>query len=322
MGIGTVLVVDDEHAIISAIRRLLELDGWAVLSANSADEAMEVLRENDVAVLLTDNRMPGESGLHLLERARAFRPDTVRILLTGYADLPTAMEAINHGEVFRFVLKPWVDADLLAIVTEACERHRLIMGLRSGSDGTVRSLAQAVELKDHNTRGHCDRVAGYALSIATALGWSEADKHDLRYGSWLHDCGKIGVPGSILNFPGRLTPEMYTVIRRHPGWGADLGRQAGLGSPIINIILHHHERMDGSGYPAGLIGEAIPIEARIVAVADVFDAMTTERSYKRGLSFQEGADELRRLRGTGLDPLVADAFLDLLHPVGAQAVSL
>lgn len=310
---GSLLLVDDEPHVLSALGRLFQLEGWTVHCAQNAAEALALLRVHDIGVLLTDNRMPGESGVNLLARARFVRPDTMRLLMTGYADLATAVEAINEGEVYRLILKPWSDRELLATVTEACHRHGLIRQLRTGDDAVVRSLAQAIELKDHYTRGHCDRVADYALRIAHCMGLDEEQHRDIRQGSWLHDCGKIGVPGAILNFPGRLDPEMFDVVKRHTIWGADLAREAALAPRVVNIILHHHERMDGTGYPSGLVGTAIPLDARIVAAADVYDAMTTDRSYKKGMTRRDGMQELRRLRGHGLDADVTDVFLGVLR---------
>lgn len=317
-----VLVVDDEPHVRSALRRVLEFAGVSVLTASCADEGADLLRSHAVSVLVSDNHMPGGSGVDLLARARVIQPDTARILLTGYADLETALDAINRGEVFRFVLKPWNEAEILSVVQDACERRRVVQALRTGDEATIRSLAQAVELKDHYTAGHCDRVANYAVLIATRLGLGDDAKRDIRWGSWLHDCGKIGVPESILNFNGPLDPQMRAVIDQHPTWGADLARRGKLRQGVVDIILHHHERVDGRGYPGKLGGDDIPLFARIVAAAEVYDAMTSDRAYKRGLSPHEGMSELSRLRGTALDPAITDLFLDLLRAGAEDGLAL
>jgi len=322
MSVPHVLVVDDEPHVCSALRRVFELAGLAVLTAANVEEGTELLRTHTVCALVSDSHMPGGSGVDLLARARKIQPDTARILLTGYADLETAMDAINRGEVFRFVLKPWNEAELLSVVQDACERRRVVQALRTGDEATIRSLAQAVELKDHYTAGHCDRVANYAVMIATRLGLGEDAKRDIRWGSWLHDCGKIGVPESILNFNGPLDPQMRAVIDQHPTWGADLARRGQLRQGVVDIILHHHERVDGRGYPEKLGGDAIPLFARIVAAGDVYDAMTSDRAYKRGLSPLEGMSELSRLRGTALDPAITDVFLDLLRAGAEDGLAL
>ncbi len=309
----TVLLVDDEEYVLNSIERLLVCcDGIRVLKAASADEALGLIAEEAVAVIVSDNMMPGMRGIELLTRVRGMSPDTVRILLTAYADFPTAMEAINSGEVFRFIVKPWDDDLLVRTVQEAAGRHHIIRSLRVKDKAILLSLAQTIELKDPYTRGHCERVAAYALMIAEALGLPEASKKDIEYGSWLHDCGKVGVPEQILNNSCGIDEEDFEVIKRHPVWGADVARQAQMSEVIVNIILYHHEKFNGTGYPSAIEGEGIPVEARIVAVADVFDALTTDRPYRAGLSVEEAVEIIASLRGESLDPEIVNVFLSEL----------
>jgi len=216
--------------------------------------------------------------------------------------------------VFRFHVKPWVDEEIVRTVEDGVQRYKVVRSLRDGDEATLRSIAQTIELKDPYTRGHCDRVAAYALKIVEALSLPEGMRRTIRHGCWLHDCGKIGVPEAILNLPGKLTEEEFAVIRKHPGWGADVGRQANLPEEVINIILYHHERFDGKGYPTGAKGKEIPLEARIVAVADVFDAMSTDRPYATGYSRAEAMRVMGVLRGASLDPELVDIFLAALGP--------
>ncbi len=309
-----VLLVDDEANILNALERLLLDSDLRILRAGNGDEALEILRKEPVAVVVSDNLMPGMRGVELLSRVRDSSPDSVRILLTGYADLPTAIEAINRGEVFRFHVKPWVDEEIVRTIEDGVQRYKVVRSLRGGDEATLRSIAQTIELKDPYTRGHCDRVAAFAQKIVEALHLPEAMRRAIRYGCWLHDCGKIGVPEAILNFPGKLTEEEFAVVKKHPGWGADVGRQANLPEEVINIILYHHERFDGRGYPTGAKGKEIPIEARIVAVADVFDAMSTDRPYATGYSRVEALRVMGVLRGAALDPELVDIFLAALGP--------
>jgi putative two-component system response regulator len=190
----------------------------------------------------------------------------------------------------------------------------------TAGEGALRSIAQAIELKDPYTRGHCDRVARYALLIAERLGLSEDRKREIKYGSWLHDCGKIGVPEAILNFEGPLTEDQLEVVRNHPRWGAEVARQAGLSETVIAIIFHHHEREDGKGYPAGLRGPAIPLEARIVAAADTVDAVTTDRPYRKGNDPEVARRFLLSLRGKALAPDITDILLAVLaESAGAES---
>lgn len=309
-----VLVVDDEANILNALARLFLDRDVRVLRAGNGEEALGIVRREPVAVVVSDNLMPGMRGVELLSRVRDLSPDTVRVLLTGYADLPTAIEAINRGEVFRFHVKPWVDEEIVRTVEEGVRRYQVVRSLRLGDEAALRSIAQTIELKDPYTRGHCDRVAAFALRIAEALRLPEGTLRAIKHGSWLHDCGKIGVPEAILNRPGKLSAADFEVVKRHPGWGADVGRQANLPEEVINIILYHHERFDGQGYPTGAKGTEIPLEARIVAVADVFDAMSTDRPHAKGYDRAEAMRVMGVLRGAALDPQLVDIFLAGLAP--------
>ena len=309
-----VLLVDDEANILNALARLFLDRDVRVLRAGNGEEALGIVRREPVAVVVTDNLMPGMRGVELLTRVRDLSPDTVRVLLTGYADLPTAIEAINRGEVFRFHVKPWVDEEIIGTVEEGVRRYRLVRSLRHGDEAALRSIAQTIELKDPYTRGHCDRVAAFAMTIAEALRLPEETRRAIKHGSWLHDCGKIGVPEAILNRPGKLPAADFDVVKKHPGWGAEVARQANLSQEVVNIILYHHERIDGRGYPTGAKGAEIPLEARIVAVADVFDAMSTDRPYAKGYDRAEAMREMGVLRGAALDPQLVDIFLAGLTP--------
>ena len=311
---NAVLLVDDEANILNALTRLFLDRDVRVLRAGNGEEALGIVRREPVAVVVSDNLMPGMRGVELLSRVRDLSPDTVRVLLTGYADLPTAIEAINRGEVFRFHVKPWVDEEIVRTVEEGVRLYQLVRSLRHGDEAALRSIAQTIELKDPYTRGHCDRVAAFSLKIAEALRLPEGTRRAIKHGSWLHDCGKIGVPEAILNCPGKLSAADFEVVKKHPGWGADVGRQANLPAEVINIILHHHERFDGRGYPTGAKGTEIPIEARIVAVADVFDAMSTDRPYAKGYDRAEAMRVMGVLRGAALDPQLVDIFLASLTP--------
>jgi putative two-component system response regulator len=311
---NAVLLVDDEANILNALSRLFLDRDVRVLRAGDGEEALGIVRKEQVAVVVSDNLMPGMRGVELLSRVRDLSPDTVRVLLTGYADLPTAIDAINRGEVFRFHVKPWVDEEIVHTVEEGVRRYHLVRSLRHGDEATLRSIAQTIELKDPYTRGHCDRVAAFSLKIAEAMRLPEGTQRAIKHGSWLHDCGKIGVPEAILNRPGKLSAEEFEVVKKHPGWGADVGRQANLPEEVINIILYHHERFDGRGYPTGAKGTEIPVEARIVAVADVFDAMSTDRPYAKGYDREEAMRVMGVLRGAALDPQLVDFFLASLVP--------
>ncbi|MCD6570075.1 MAG: HD domain-containing protein [Deltaproteobacteria bacterium] len=307
-----VLFVDDEEHILNAVERLFVDSDIRILKAINGEDAIKLMKSQDVAVLVSDNMMPGMKGTTLLSKAKGISPDTVRILMTAYADLPTAIDAINRCEVFRFVVKPWENDVLIKVVEDSINRYKLIHSLREADEATLLSLAQTIELKDPYTRGHCDRVAGYALMIADALDLPEETKVQIKYGSWLHDCGKIGVPEEILRNGGSLNEEEWEIIKNHPVWGADVARQAHLSEVVVNIILYHHERYDGKGYPSGIKDKDIPLEARIVAVADTYDALTTDRPYSKAYSMEKAIDILESMKGENLDPEVMEVFLSLL----------
>ena len=311
---NAVLLVVDEANILDALARLFLGRDVRVLRAGNGEEALGIVQREPVAVVVSDNLISGMHGIELLSRVRDFSPDTVRVLLTGYADLPAATEAIHRGEVFRFHEKPWVDEEIVLTVEEGVQRYQVVRSLRHGDETALRSIAQTIELKDPYTRGHCDRMAALALRIAVAMRLPEGTQRAIRLGSWLHDCGKIGVPEAILNCPGKLPAAEFEVIKKHPEWGADIGRQANLPEEVINIILYHHERFDGRGYPSGAKGTEIPLEARIVAVADVFDAISTDRPYARGYEQAEAMRVIGVLRGAALDPQLVDIFLASLTP--------
>jgi putative two-component system response regulator len=307
-----ILFVDDEEYILDIASQIFAERGISILTAKNAVEALDVLSNHEIAVLISDNHMPGMRGIDLLSRVKAISPDTVKILMTGFADLETALEAINKVEVFRFIVKPWENTQLVDLVEDAFERYRLIKSIIKGDENTMLSLVHALELKDPYTRGHSERVASYALSIAQYLGLAEEVLTAIRYASWLHDCGKIGVSENILNSEGPLDEAEIHIIRNHPMWGADVARKARLSDIIVNTILSHHERYDGKGYPSGLQDGEIPFEARIISVADIYDALTTERPYRKAYTPERALEMLISMKGNVLDPQIVDCFSSVI----------
>ncbi len=315
-GMRTVLFVDDDASVLQAIRQLFSDDAaMRLLVASSGEEALEIVRNEDVWLVVSDNHMPGISGIELLELVRHISPRTGRILMTAHADLKTAIDAINISEAFRFIIKPWDNDEFKSIVYEAVERSEVVRELAHCEVGTISSIAQAIELKDPYTRGHCDRVAEYASTLAMKVGLSNENIVHIKYGGWLHDCGKIGVPKSVLNFPGRLDEAGMKIIHRHSLWGAEVARQAGLPAEVVNMILYHHEKYDGSGYPYGLKGEEITLEARIVTIADVFDSLRTRRPYRAACTSDQVREIMREMTEAFFDPHVMRLFQDIAEEV-------
>lgn len=304
-----VLFVDDEISILNSIERLFMSHGREILRANSAEEALELFEQYEIGVLVTDQRMPGMKGTELVNRVKQVSPDTVRLVLSGYTELTDLLEAINAGEIFRFLVKPWDDDALLENVNQALERYERIRKLQRSEEATLLSLAQTIELKDPYTRGHCDRVARYAEGIARKLGLPEQTIGEIKHGSWLHDCGKIGIPDDVINKPKNLDRYEMAQMQAHPLHGADVARQAQLSETIVQIILCHHEKVDGTGYPQGLKGDAIPLEARIVSVADVYDAISSDRPYRKACDDVSVERIMNDSRGTLLDAELVDLFM-------------
>jgi len=308
----TVLFVDDERSYLAYTSGIFENRGLNILTAGSALEALKIIEEHSVAVVVSDNEMPGMRGIELLTRIKEVSPHTVKIMMTGSADLSTTLAAINSGEVFRFVLKPWKKAEMLRAVKDALRRYRVLQSIKREDEFILYSLAQTIELKDASTKGHCDRVATLALRLAEALGISEDIRQEIRYGSWLHDCGKIGVPEAILNAERKLTEEEFKVVMKHPEWGCEVARKANLSKTVQEIVLYHHERYDGNGYPFGLDGRSIPLEAQIVSTADICDALTMDRPYRKGFNREELIRTMREMEGTHLDPKLVQVLFAVL----------
>lgn len=308
-----VLFVDDEVNVLFAAKRVFLTDPVDVLTADSGEAALAILREQAVAVIVSDNMMPRMNGIEFLRRSKDIAPDSIRVLMTGHADLRSAIDSINHGGVSRFITKPWDNGELKEAVTDGVARYNVVSAMRNANEATLLSLAQTIELKDPYTKGHCDRVARYALLTAEKLGFTGEEKQHIKQGSWLHDCGKIGVPEGILNFNGTLTVDQFAIIKNHPAWGAEVARLANLTAPVIDIIMHHHERFDGTGYPAGLKGAAIPYLARIVAVADAYDAMSTDRPYRQAMGQSAAITVMAGLSRTQFDPDILDVFIEIIR---------
>jgi response regulator RpfG family c-di-GMP phosphodiesterase len=308
-----ILFVDDEEFILSLAERIFADQGIEILTANNPFDALAKVQMHEIAALVSDNMMPEMTGIELISRVKVISPDTVNILMTGYASLQTAIDAINKAEAFRFVIKPWDNFALLEMVEDALKRYRLKKSIRMGDEANMLSLIHALELKDPYTRGHSERVADYALRIARSMKIPEDKMSAIKYGSWLHDCGKIGISESILLGEGPLDEAEMHIIRNHPLWGADVVKDARLSDITVNIILLHHERYDGKGYPFGAKGMNIPLEARIVAVADVYDALTTKRSYRGAYKVEDALAILSSMKENVLDPEIVDAFVAVIR---------
>lgn len=331
-GLPTALVVDDDTQVRSALARVLAAAGFDVLTASSGEEAFAQLdRHGEIPLVVSDLYMPGMDGLALLKGVLRKYPDTAVIVLTGVAEVSTAVEALQHG-AFDYLPKPVLIDEFRARAEKALEKRRLVLENRflqhsyqQRLESQVRELARRnremflgqiqmavrmLEKKDQYTRGHSRRVSQYAVKTGVLLGMADDLLDQVRLGGELHDIGKIGTRDAVLNKPGPLSMTEFEEIKRHVLEGEEILEPLRRDQPVVlEIVRHHHERMDGSGFPDGLKGAAIPLAARLVAVVDAFDAMTTTRSYRAPRTAADAMDELTRHAGLQFDPDVVTAFL-------------
>jgi putative two-component system response regulator len=340
-----VLIVDDEQEIRDLLRRQLEADGHVAVTAGDVAAARARLRDDWFELVLCDVNMPGESGLEFVHHALAAEPDLAVVMVSGNDDPVLAERALELG-AFGYVVKPFRTSELAIAVTNALRRRRLEIEnrehrerleqivldrtsalrqavtrleskeeeLQRSREETIHRLARAAEFRDEETGLHIERVSRYCALIASRLGLEDERVELLRLAAPLHDIGKIAIPDRILLKPGALTPDERRVIETHAEIGHHMLAESGheLLELAATIAWTHHERIDGGGYPRRLAGEEIPLVGRIVAVADVFDALTSDRVYRPALPVDETVRVLRSERGAQFDETVLDVFLDSL----------
>ena len=323
-----ILIVDDEESITLLLKQILENEGHACVLAADVTEARRCLEEYDCDLALCDINMPGESGLALVREISQRYRDMAVVMVTGLDDAMVAETAFEAG-AFDYVAKPIRRNRILRSVTNALRRRDLEIAnrtyreeleqmvaartfqLKQALDGIVHAIAATVEIRDPYTAGHQLRVARLAHAIAKEMELSEFKAEGIRIAGTVHDLGKISVPAEILSRPGRLTEAEFSIIKTHSQTGYNILKDIEFPWPIAQIVLQHHERMDGSGYPQGLSGEGILLEARILAVADVVEAMASHRPYRPSLGLDRALEEIRGNKGTLYDPEVVDVCLKL-----------
>ena len=320
-----VLIVDDDANLLSSMCRQFNAK-YELVTAQGGQEALEIMAAGEpFSVLVSDLKMPGMDGIQLLSRAAELFPDTIRILLTGFADLQNAMDAVNRGFIFRFLNKPCPPEALEQALDDALRQHSLVNIQREMYslkrfkrllEGIVHGFSALVEARDPYLAGHQARVTALALAIAGELGLSPDELDILRIASLLHDIGKVYVPADFLNRPGILRDEEFSVIKMHPEVGYDILKNLGEDWPVATIIRQHHERMDGSGYPQGLAGDDIVQGARVIAVADVVDAMCSHRPYRPSLGIDAALQEIEMGSGIRYERQVVEACLRLFREKG------
>ncbi len=317
-----VLVVDDDANLLDSMRRQFSAN-FEVVLAHSGQHALELMASSEpFSVLVSDLKMPGMDGIQLLSQASERFPDTVRILLTGYADLQNAIDAVNQGFIFRLLTKPCPPEALGHALAEAIRHQGLVEAQRQNYslkrykrllESIVRAFSALVEARDPYLSGHQVRVTALALVIGQELGMGPDDLEILRIAAMLHDIGKVKVPADFLNRPGALREEEFSIIKMHPEVGYEILKDLDEDWPVAIIIRQHHERMDGSGYPQGLHGEDIVQGARIIAVADVVDAMCSHRPYRPSLGVEAAMQELESGSGLKYEAQTVEACLRLIR---------
>ena len=323
MDIPVVLCVDDEPIILQSLRIELRnaLSGQCTIeTAESGEEALDIFTEirqdgRQLAIVISDQNMPGLKGHEVLSRVKNLSPETFTILLTGFSDLEGVKQAVNNADLYRYITKPWKKEEFIFTIREALrsfQQDRLIREQTVKIEKLTFSMIHALEAAnlsyDEDTSYHILRVSEYSAFLAEALKLDPAFVQRLRTYSKLHDIGKVGVACQLLNKPGRYTPEEFEIMKQHVWYGFQILSVEGIDEMAKNIAQNHHERWDGSGYQRGLAGEAIPLEARIVAVADVFDALLSRRIYKKALPFDEAFQLILDASGSHFDPTIVDAF--------------
>lgn len=336
-----VLAVDDDHSVRELLREELETLGYAVDTASSAAEARRRVAEGGLYdLVLCDIQMPGEPGTELLAWLKQQDPDLAVVMVTGVNDANIAVKAMHDG-ASDYVCKPFSLEEVKARTDQALLKRRLVFenreyqehleqlvyertrevrqalseihslneDLRVAYDSTLTALLVALDKRDNETQGHSVRVVEYTSRLAIELGVTEPDLTHIRRGAMLHDVGKIGIPDAILRKPAKLDPDEWNIMRRHSALGYEMLRDIPFLKVPSEIVLSHQEKYDGSGYPRGLKGEEIPLGARIFAVGDTLDAMTSDRPYRKAMSYERARQEVIDFCGTQFDPQVVEAFL-------------
>lgn len=330
-----ILVVDDELHVRTMIGSTLEREGYDVQLAGSGREALEALERNSFDLVLTDIVMQDGNGLALLERIHAQQPYLPVVMVSAIHDISVAIDSMRRG-AYDYLLKPFEREHLVNTVQRALDHRQVLQeshnyqqnleqvvqartemlrqameDLENSYDVTLEALGDALDLKDSETEGHSKRVTAYTIALARAMGISPAQIKVIARGAFLHDIGKMAIPDEILRKPGLLNPDEQEVMREHCTRGYHILRKIPFLSEAAEIVYSHQEHYNGSGYPSGLSGNQIPIGARIFAVADTLDAITSDRPYRKARNFDAARKEILRCSGTQFDPAVVEVFLKI-----------
>ena len=321
-----IIAVDDEQGIVDSLSIFLKRSGYNFVGVTDPQEAIERVKNEHFDLMILDFIMTPIHGDQVVEEIRKFNKELYILLLTGHKDLAPPLDTIRRLDIQGYCEKSDKFDQLLLLIESGIKSiaqmneikkiniqlYDTYEKLEQAYLDSIQTLRYTVEAKDPYTRGHSDRVSLYSVLIGKYLGLSEKDLKTLEIGGLFHDIGKIGVPDAILRKETKLTDDEYSEIKNHPAIGAHILSSAEIFKDIIPIVKHHHEKYDGNGYPGRLKGEEIPYLARIAAIADTFDAMTSKRTYRDALPLETVIAEFERCRGTQFDPKLDDVFLDIL----------
>jgi len=336
---GTILITDDEPNVCQLLKNRLEQEGFTCHTCNSAEEALQVVQDRNFDLIISDLRLPKLSGTELMEQVLKKHHQTAFLIVTGVDDVRVGIDAMKRG-ADDYLVKPFQLAAVVAAVERALHKKQMetelenyrqnleqmvdqrtkqlqtaMKRIETTYDETLEALGAALDLRDTETEGHSRRVSRCCIEIARKMGCPGEQLKQISRGSYLHDIGKIGIPDAILLKPGRLTDEEMAVMQTHARVGYELVSKIGFLAPAAEIVLTHQERFDGTGYPQGLMGDEIPLGARIFAVADTLDAMTSDRPYRRALPLSTARAEINLESGRQFDPEVVRVFLSLPEQV-------
>lgn len=331
---GKILIIDDDSSILSIIETILsEEPDLEIKSLENPLDALQHISTQEVNVILTDIKLPGMTGIELLERVGKFNPGIQVILMTGYLEAEVMRRAIQLG-AFDFLHKPFDYNELILTVRQALEKYRLLKQnelyhsrleqlveqrtleliqakakLENHYLNAINSMINAIEVSDVYTVGHSERVTAISLILGQLMKFSSEELRYLRIGAMLHDLGKVGGINTLITKPQKLDGNEYEMVKQHPLYGAKIVEPLGLPQTVSDVILQHHERPDGKGYPNGIVKDQISIYAKIVSIADSYDAMTSQRAYRNNLPASEALEEIRSKSGTQFDPEITELFV-------------
>jgi putative nucleotidyltransferase with HDIG domain len=315
-----ILFVDDEPGMLECLRRSVRRE-FAADVATDADQGLDCLRSGGpYCIVVSDMRMPGMNGVEFLAKVRTISPESIRVMLTGCEQMEVARRAVNDGRIFKFLSKPIPKEELLECLRTCLAQYLDERAQRQAMASTIHALdqtdvaaltafARAMDANSPWTAGHSERVTVLAVRTAQAMGLPDKDVQIVHRGGLLHDIGKIGTPPAILNKPGKLEGWENEIMQNHPKVGVRILEPIGSFQDLLGVVGQHHEHFDGSGYPAGLAAEQISLHARIVAVADAYDALIIDRPYRKGVPAQKAIEVLKENSGTQFDPKVVEAFI-------------